>query len=190
MICNRLCIDKYPLFFPAQIPPLFPLRSVHTLHICALLLPQCSGFFCRCSTAPHGAHACISLQHGAGALSPVWGLPGGCQEQHCGTVRQCLCPIPPSTRAVGLSCGVVQRKKPEMVKSIACNQLPYTNSLLAGFSALNRGAMGGVSAMWQPLVSVLSQLFLYQPCLVVGQEQFTVMFFKLAGKLLLQTPVP
>lgn len=46
-------------------------------------------------------------------------------------------------------------------------------------------AMGGVPAIWLSLVSALSQLFSYQLCLVVGQEQLTVMFFKLAGKLLL-----
>jgi len=32
------------------------------------------------------------------------------------------------------------------------------------------GAMGGVSAIWLPLVSVLPQLFSYQSCLVAGQN--------------------
>lgn len=59
--------------YPAWIPTLL-LKAVLTLHICALLLPQCST---------------------TGALSPEWGLPESCQEQCCGTVRQCLCPMHP-----------------------------------------------------------------------------------------------
>lgn len=47
--------------------------------------------------------------------------------------------------------------------------------------------MWSVSAIWLPLVSVLPQLFLYQPCLVAGQEQFNANFFRFPEKLLLPT---
>lgn len=71
--------------YSAQFPPLLPLRVVHTVSLVLCLLPECSGSFCHCSTVPHRAHACVSLRPGVGALITAWGLPGGCQEQHCDT---------------------------------------------------------------------------------------------------------
>lgn len=180
--------------YSAQFPPLLPLRVVHTVSLVLCLLPQCSGSFCHCSTVPHRAHACVSLRPGVGALTTAWGLPGGCQEQHCDrAVRQCPCPVPSwlsCSRAELWSCP----KKEARDGEVLCLQLAFLYKLPLGrIFCPKPWARGFVP--WEECLPFschwfMSCLSLYQPCLVAGQEQFAANFFKLAGKLLLQILVP
>lgn len=110
-------------------------------------------------------------------------------------VRHCLCPVPSQQiRSRAEWWGWPKREDGE--KSFATTsfliQTPSWQHLLLDEQGLCLGvcAMVGVSAIWLSLFLVLPLAFLVSAMPGCGAKQLAANFFKLAGKLLLQTSVP